>query len=81
MNGNLWKYGLAVGMGVAVGAAGAILFSRHSPDLKRAAADLLSRGMDLKDKAAEYMETAKENMEDIAAEARHAKERRKTEEA
>ena len=81
MNQNFWKYGLAIGAGVAVGAVGAILLSRNAAGLKHAAADLLSRGMDLKDKAAEYMETAKENMEDIAAEARHAREQRQTEES
>ncbi len=79
MNQNFWKYGLAVGAGVAVGAIGAILLSRNSDCIRRTAADLLSRGMDLKDKASEFMETAKENMEDLAAEARHAREQRKSE--
>ena len=76
MNENFWKYGLALGVGVAVGAAGAVLFSRGSIDLKKTCATLLSHGMDLKDKASSFMETAKENMEDITAEAKHEQEQR-----
>ncbi len=76
--GNWWKYGLALGAGVAVGAIGAVILSRGNVNLKKVAADLLSHGMDLKEKTATFMETAKENFEDIAAEARHASEARKT---
>lgn len=79
--GNFWKYGLAVGAGVLLGAAGAVLLSRGSIDLKKTAATLLSHGMDLKEKAAGFAETAKENMEDLAAEARHEQEKRKAGEA
>ena len=73
---NLWKYGLAVGAGVALGVAGAVLFSRHNVRLKQTVAGLLSHGMDWKDKAAEFVETAKENIDDIAAEAKHEQQRR-----
>ncbi len=76
-NGNFWKYGLALGAGVAVGAVGAMLLSRGNIDLKKACATLLSHGMDLKEKAATVMETAKENLDDIAAEARHESDQRK----
>lgn len=79
--GNFWKYGLAVGAGVLLGAAGAVLLSRGNIDLKKTCATLLSHGMDLKDKAAEFAENAKENMDDLAAEARHEQEKRKTGEA
>jgi hypothetical protein len=79
--GNYWKYGLALGAGVLVGAVAAVLLSRNNVDLKGAAASLISRGMDLKDKAAEIVETAKENMDDLAAEARHAQASRKAGEA
>ncbi len=72
-----WKIGLALGAGIVIGAAGAIVFSRNSPELKKAAANLLSHGMDLKEKATTFMATAKENMEDIAAEARSEQEKRK----
>ena len=72
-----WKFGLALGAGVVLGAAGAVLFSRGNIDLKKTCATLLSHGMDLKDKAAELVETAKENIDDMAAEAKHAQEARK----
>ncbi|MDR2161923.1 MAG: DUF6110 family protein [Desulfovibrio sp.] len=78
MGSNWWKYGLALGLGVAAGAVGAIVLSRGSVDLKKLAAAALSRGMDLKDKAAAAVETAKENMDDITAEARHIRETRNT---
>lgn len=75
--GNFWKYGLALGAGVALGAAGAVLLSRGKVDLRKTAATILSHGMDLKEQAATFMETAKENFEDIAAEARHEQEARR----
>lgn len=68
-NGNFWKYGLALGAGVALGAAGAVLLSRGKIDLKKTAATILSHGMDLKEQAASMMENAKENLDDITAEA------------
>ncbi len=77
LNGNYWKYGLALGAGVFVGAVGAMLLSRNSGNVKKACTTLLSHGMDLKDKAASFMETAKENIEDMAAEARQAQAERK----
>lgn len=79
--GSFWKYGLALGAGVALGAVGALLLSKNSAEVKKTLSTLLSHGMDLKEKAASYMETAKENMEDIAAEARHASEQRKSKES
>lgn len=78
---NFWKYGLALGVGVAVGAAGAVLLSRGKIDLKKTAATILSHGMDLKEQAASMMETAKENLDDIAAEAKHEQARRQDNEA
>ena len=77
MGTDFWKYGLAVGAGVAIGAFAAVLLSRNSIDLKKSAATLLSHGMDLKDKAASFVETAKENIDDLAAEAKHEQEQRK----
>lgn len=78
-NGTYWKCGLALGAGVALGALGAMLLSRGSIDLKKTMATVLSHGMDLKDKAATFAETAKENMDDLAAEARHQSDARKEE--
>ena len=75
--GNAWKYGIAAGAGVVAGIFVAVLLSRGSVDLKKPCAALLSRGMDLKDRAVAAVETAKENLEDIAAEARQEQARRK----
>ena len=80
-NGNFWKYGLALGAGVAVGAVGAVLLSRGTVDLKKACSTFRSHGMDLKEKAGAVMETAKENLDDIAAEARHESNQRKASKA
>ena len=74
---NYWKYGLALGAGVALGAVGAALLSNGKIDLKKTAATILSHGMDLKEQAEAFMETAKENMEDIAAEAKQEQEARR----
>ncbi|MDR2574702.1 MAG: hypothetical protein LBC94_10275 [Desulfovibrio sp.] len=77
MANEFWKYGLAAGLGLAVGAIGATLLSRGGIDLKKVAATLMSHGMDLKDKATIIVDTAKENVDDIAAEARHEQAQRK----
>ena len=74
---NFLKYGLAIGAGVAIGAAGAVLLSRGKIDLKKTAATILSHGMDLKDQFATVMENAKENLDDIVAEAQHEQAERK----
>ncbi|MDR3358821.1 MAG: hypothetical protein LBN96_08240 [Desulfovibrio sp.] len=75
--GNFWKYGPAVGVGVIVGAVGAVLLSRGSIDLKKSCATLLSCGMDVKDRAAAMVESAKENIDVLAAEAGNEQSRRK----
>jgi gas vesicle protein len=77
MGNDWWKYVLGIGIGVAVGAAGAMLLSRNPGAVKKACATLLSHAMEVKEKAATVMETAKENMDDLAAEARHDYEERK----
>jgi len=77
INNDYVKLGLAVGAGVAIGAAGAILLSRGKIDLRKTAATILSHGLDLKEQAEAILENAKENLEDIAAEAKHEQEERK----
>ncbi len=62
--------------GAAVGALGATVVSRNQESLRPVVTDLLAKGMDLKDKAGAILETAKENIEDLVAEARHAQESR-----
>jgi hypothetical protein len=74
---NTWKYGIAAGAGVAVGFLVAVLLSRGPVNLKKPCAALLSRGMDLKDRAAAAVENAKENIDGIAAEAKREQARRK----
>jgi hypothetical protein len=79
-NGNVWKYGLALGAGVLLGVAAATVFSRNNVAMKKTVASLLSHGLDIKEKAAGLMETARENIDDLAAEAKHEREQRKSRE-
>ena len=72
-----FKYALFSLGGVAVGAIGAVAVSRGKLDVKPLAADLLSRGMDVKEALARKVAAVKEDMEDLAAEARAAQEQRK----
>lgn len=51
--------------------------SKGKLNLKPVAADLISRGMDVKDALMSKVEAVKEDMEDLAAEARQASEKRK----
>ena len=76
MNENL-KYGLFFLGGVALGALGAVAVSKGKLDIKPLATDLLSRGMDVKAAMMAKVETAKENMDDMVAEARNAAEQRR----
>ena len=71
-----FKYALFFLGGVAVGAIGAVAVSRGKLDVKPLAADLLSRGMDVKEALARKVAAVKEDMEDLAAEARAAQEQR-----
>ena len=76
MNENM-KYGLFFLGGLALGAIGAVAVSKGKLDLKPMAADLLSRGMDVKDALLSKVEAIKEDVEDLTAEARLAAEKRK----
>lgn len=76
MNGNL-KYGLWFLGGIALGAVGAVAVSRGKLDFKPLATDLLSRGMDVKDALLGKAEVIKEDVEDLAAEARLSAGKRK----
>lgn len=60
--------------GVAIGAAGAVLLVRHGDKLKPAAAELVAKAMNLKEKALDYASRGKEHFEDVMAEARHINE-------
>ena len=71
------KFGLWFLGGVAVGALGAVALGKGKLDLKPVAADLLSRGMDVKDAVMGKVEAVKEDMEDLAAQARQVSDKRK----
>ncbi|MBQ9406739.1 MAG: hypothetical protein IJU37_08420 [Desulfovibrio sp.] len=71
------KYGLWFLGGLALGALGTVALSRGKLDFKPLATDLLSRGMDVRDALLSKVEAFKEDMEDLAAEARQAAEKRK----
>ena len=71
------KFGLFFLGGIALGALGAVALSKGKLNLKPVADDLISRGMDVKDALMSKVEAVKEDMEDLAAEARQASEKRK----
>lgn len=71
------KFGLFFLGGIALGALGAVALSKGKLNLKPVAADLISRGMDVKDALMSKVEAVKEDMEDLAAEAHQASEKRK----
>lgn len=66
------KYGLFFLGGVALGSLGVVAVSRGKLDIKPLATDLIGKGLDAKDAIMAKVETAKENMEDLMAEARQA---------
>ena len=72
------KNGLFLAAGVALGALGAVALGKGKFSIRPAMTDLLSHGMDLKEKTATVLERAKENIEDMMAEAKHAKQARET---
>ena len=76
MNKNL-KYGLFFLGGIALGALGTVAVSKGKLDIKPLATDLLSRGMDIKDAMMAKVETVRENMDDMVAEARNVAEQRR----
>ena len=68
MNQNV-KYGLFFLGGVALGALGAVAITRGKLDVKPLATSLLSSGLDLRDKALAAVESVKEDIADVVAEA------------
>jgi hypothetical protein len=72
------KNGLFLAAGVAIGALGAVALGKGKFSVRPAMTDLVSHGLDLKEKTAAVLERAKENIEDIMAEAKHAKETRES---
>lgn len=76
------KYGLFFVGGVLVGALGAVALTRGKLDVKPLATDLLSSGIDLKDKLMAGCDGIREDLADVMAEAEvKAQERRAAKEA
>lgn len=71
------KCGLFLLGGILLGAAGVAAVSKGKLNLRPLMTDILSRGLDARDAVLAKVETAKENMEDLMAEARHTAETRK----
>lgn len=71
MTGKGW--GCCIGC-VALGAIGAVLYMKHKDKMKPVAANLVAKGIRLKDKALDYAAKTKEHAEDIVAEAKHINE-------
>ena len=71
------RFGLYFLGGMVVGALGAVAVSKGKLDVRPVAADLLSRGIDVKDAFMGKVDALKEGMEDLAAEARQAAEKRR----
>ncbi|WP_045221245.1 DUF1490 family protein [Desulfonatronum thioautotrophicum] len=65
--------GLLFLAGAVVGAAGASLMARQDNPLRGAVVGTLAQGLAAKDKMLTSLEKAKENVEDMVAEARQAK--------
>lgn len=63
------KYGLFFLGGVIVGAVGAVALTKGKLDVKPLATDLLSTGLDLRDKVMAGVEGVKEDLADVMAEA------------
>jgi len=59
--------------GVTVGALAVYALTRSNPNLKPLLADVMAGGLNLKDKLMGVVDQAKENMEDLMAEAEHAR--------
>lgn len=79
---NTTKYGLFFLGGVVVGALGAVAITRGKLNVKPLAADLLSTGLDLRDKVMAGVEGVKEDLADVIAEAEvKSQERKLAEEA
>lgn len=76
------KYGLFFVGGVLVGALGAVALTRGKLDVKPLATDLLSSGIDLKDKLMAGVDGVREDLAGVMAEAEvKAQERRAAKEA
>ncbi len=77
MDNDYVKFGLFFLGGVALGALGAVAVTKGDVKIKPLVADALSRGLEIKDALLAKVETVKEDVDDMVAEARQAAEDRK----
>lgn len=70
MNENL-KYGLFFLGGLTLGVIGTVAISKGKLDLKTPVTELISRGLDARDAVMAKVDSVKEHMEDMMAEAEH----------
>lgn len=75
------KCGLFLLGGIALGAIGASMLGKGKLELKPIAADVMSRGIDIKDAIMGKVEAMKEDAEDMVAAARQRSDQRKAEKA
>ena len=68
------KYGLFFLGGVALGALGAVVLTKGDLKVKPLASELLSGGIDLKDKLLASVEGVKEDLADVVAESQERRE-------
>lgn len=74
------RNGLYLLGGVVLGVVGAALLGQQKGRLRPAAANLLSKGLDVKDQAVTAFEVVKEQTEDLFAEAEDIRSKRSTQE-
>jgi len=73
----MYRYGLVFLGGLALGVIGTAAIGKCNIEIKPLATKLISKTMDAKDAVISKLETIKENVEDVVAEARDSSEKRK----
>lgn len=76
--GDYHRSGVYVLGGVILGVIGSVLIGQQKGRLRPAATALLSKGLDIKDQAAAAFDVAKEQTEDLFAEAEDLRQQRKS---
>lgn len=79
--GSWLRCGLCFGAGALVGAAAVLILSKNSDTVRKGMTSVLSHSIELKDKVKDktkdLVASAKESLEDLAAEAKHESEKRR----
>lgn len=74
---NFIKGGLVLLAGIAIGAAGTLIITRRDESVRDTVVGAVAQGMKVKEKVLTSLEKAKENVEDMVAEARYAGKKQK----